>query len=227
MYLAQQTWSLKRGHPLTCVHWELQRASYFLPFGWRWTLFSLLRHISHPENASRNVPAPSTRVASDDHTRINTSARLTAGTARLRDVFSRSQIVPLHFITVWSLLCRRLLPGCNWEQMRRPVRASVVMSARVEGKAQRDWGRKWSRSDGGLNGPLERLWGSLQVCRWAEQRSSRNTPKRTRMQTFNCLVTLVFRAENMHLIKKKKKKGNLLHFFFSKHLLNLKWLLRF
>lgn len=133
-------------------------------------LCSGIFHIQKMLHATSQPPRP--RVASDDHTRINTSARLTAGTARLRDVFSRSQIVPLHFITVWSLLCRRLLPGCNWEQMRRPVRASVVMSARVEGKARRDRGRKWSWSDGGVERSARtslRFSAGLQVSRAAQQ----------------------------------------------------------
>lgn len=118
-------------------------------------------------------PPPRPRVASDDHTQINTSARLTAGAAPPWDVFSRSQIVPLHFITVWRLLCRRLWRGCNWEQMRRPVRASVVMSARGWGeKLGGAEGGKWSWSDGGRL--LEGLWGSAGEQQQQQQRWQKN-----------------------------------------------------
>lgn len=44
-------------------------------------------------------------------------AKPAAGKARLRDVFSRSQIVPLDFITVWSLFCggiRKAVIGSRW-----------------------------------------------------------------------------------------------------------------
>lgn len=142
-----------------CAHMCSLRAAESLTFPPRQTalnfVFPAQAYFTSRKCFTQRPSPPRPRVASDDHTRINTSARLTAGAARLRDVFSRSQIVPLHFITAWSLLCRRLLTGCNWEQMRRPVHASVVMSARAEGKARRGWGRKWSWSDGGgVNGVL-------------------------------------------------------------------------
>lgn len=35
----------------------------------------------------------------------------------------------------WSLICGGALQSRNWEQMRRPLRASMVMSAPVEGKS--------------------------------------------------------------------------------------------
>lgn len=42
----------------------------------------------------------------------------------------------------------RSLQVCNWEQMRRPMRASMVMSTLVEGKAWR--AGKWNGEAGGM-----------------------------------------------------------------------------
>lgn len=122
MYLAQQCWSLKRGFILTHVHWELETASCLFFFHTAllriWTLFPLSKCISHPENASHNILLALWHgAASDDRTRRSTPCQTESWRGCLWDVFPRSQIVPLHFITVRSLLCRRVcgaVIGSRW-----------------------------------------------------------------------------------------------------------------
>lgn len=74
----------------------------------------------------------------------------------------------------------RSLRGCNWEQMRRPLRASLVMSALVEGKAWRDRGGRGKEAGG--YAVSQYVWeaaDSLQVYRWADwqQRHCKTQPK--------------------------------------------------
>lgn len=75
----------------------------------------------------------------------------------------------------------RSLRGCNWEQMRRPLRASMVMSALVEGKAWQDGCERWRRRGSICREPEclrgGRLSASLQVGRLAAITQTANVEK--------------------------------------------------
>lgn len=112
------------------------------------------------------------RASSDDRTRDPHLARPSRWRASSPSMFSRGlRLFLFGFHNSLKSFPRRSLRGCNWEQMRRPLRASVVMSALVEGEAWRDG------VGGGREGVVvvvvvrwvsERRVDSLQVYRWED-----------------------------------------------------------
>lgn len=112
------------------------------------------------------------RASSDDRTRDPHLARPSRWRASSPGMFSRGlRLFLFGFHNSLKSFPRRSLRGCNREQMRRPLRASVVMSALVEGEAWRDG------VGGGREGVVvvvvvrwvsERRVDSLQVYRWED-----------------------------------------------------------
>lgn len=62
----------------------------------------------------------------------------------------------------------RTFQGRNWEQMRRPLRASMVMSDLVQGKAWQDGGGRWRWGEHAVSQNVWEAAGSQQVYRWAD-----------------------------------------------------------
>lgn len=94
----------------------------------------------------------------------------------------------------------RSIKGCNWEQMRRPVHASMVMSTLVEGKSMAG-GEKWKEEVGKDWGTL----GKLQCRKPLIERKCRMLPQLQPAGYCNAAYVISQRKMTFYIYKKKKK----------------------